>query len=249
MTCYKLYTFAERHDRAEEADALCSTVWPKFMLQDPVANRNWGYLMDEFADYQFFLCDESDAIVAVGNTIPLKWDASLESLPDRGWDAIFEMGVRHLKGCVAPNILSALQAIVVNGQQGKGLSAEVMHGMRRIAQQRGFPFLIAPVRPTWKSRYPLIPMADYIGWQTPEGLPFDPWLRVHARLGAQTIKVAPRSMKITGSIADWEGWTGLRFPASGKYIVPDALNPVTMNVEKDFGAYLEPNVWMVHPLA
>ena len=41
-------------------------------------------------------------------------------------------------------------------------------------------------------------------------------------------------------------WTGLRFPESGEYIVPGALNPVEIDCELDRGEYIEPNVWMAH---
>lgn len=243
---YRLYTFAERPDRAEEADALCSPAWPEFMLQDPVADRLWHYLLNEFAAYQFFLCDDDDCIVGIGNTIPVGWDIPLETLSNRGWDAVFEAGVRHLKQGVSPTMLSALQAVVVADQKGKGISKELVHGMRFIAQKQGLPYLIAPVRPNWKSHYPLTPMAHYLTWKNADDLPFDPWVRVHARLGAKIVKVAQRSMKITGSIAEWERWTEMYFPESGRYIVTGALNPVTMNLEKDIGTYIEPNVWMVH---
>jgi hypothetical protein len=247
MASYPFYTFAERPERAKEADHLCGPVWPEFMLHDPVSNL-WDYLMNEFAAYQLFLCDPEDRIVAVGNTIPVGWDDALESLPDRGWDAVFEAGVRHLKRGVVCKTLSALQAVVVADQKGKGLSTQVIQAMRAIAQRHGYARLIAPVRPNLKHLYPLVPMARYIGWQNPDGLPFDPWLRVHTRLGARIVKVAPRSMKIGGTIAEWERWTQMRFPASGKHIVPGALNPVTMNLEKDIGVYVEPNVWMVHSI-
>lgn len=38
----------------------------------------------------------------------------------------------------------------------------------------------------------------------------------------------------------------MRFPESGEYIVEGALVPVEMDVERDRGTYVEPNVWMVH---
>ena len=107
--------------------------------------------------------------------------------------------------------------------------------------------LIVPVRPSLKSRYPLVPMEAYIRWQNDQGLPFDPWLRVHVRNGGRIVKVCPLAMRIEGSISDWEGWTGMRFPESFDYFVPGALNPVEMNVETDRGLYLEPNVWIDHP--
>jgi hypothetical protein len=38
----------------------------------------------------------------------------------------------------------------------------------------------------------------------------------------------------------------MKFPQSGQYVVKGALNPITMDVEKDRGIYVEPNVWLVH---
>jgi hypothetical protein len=40
----------------------------------------------------------------------------------------------------------------------------------------------------------------------------------------------------------------MKFPQSGLYIIPGALVSIEMDVEKDEGVYIEPNVWMVHPL-
>jgi hypothetical protein len=77
-------------------------------------------------------------------------------------------------------------------------------------------------------------------------LPFDPWLRVHWRAGARLERLAPDSMTITGSVANWQEWTGLRFPESGQYVVQGALQPVSIDRERDVGTYLDPNVWMVH---
>jgi hypothetical protein len=73
-------------------------------------------------------------------------------------------------------------------------------------------------------------------------------MRVHERLGAKTVKVAPQSMTIDGTIAEWESWTKMKFPESGRYVVPGALSPVEFDHEKDEGVYIEPNVWMQHML-
>jgi hypothetical protein len=60
------------------------------------------------------------------------------------------------------------------------------------------------------------------------------------------LDVAPRSSTITGSRAEWEEWTGLQFPEDGDYVIPGGLVPVRF--EKGAGTYIEPNVWMKHPL-
>jgi hypothetical protein len=118
--------------------------------------------------------------------------------------------------------------------------------MRRLAAAAGFRELIAPVRPTWKERYPLTPLERYVHWRRDDGLPFDPWIRLHVRLGAELAEVCLESMRVTGTVAEWEEWTGLLFPDDGDYVVPGALVPVTF--EEGIGVYVEPNVWMRHPV-
>lgn len=40
----------------------------------------------------------------------------------------------------------------------------------------------------------------------------------------------------------------MHFPESDAYVVPGALRPVVMDLERDPGIYEEPNVWMGHPV-
>jgi hypothetical protein len=55
-------------------------------------------------------------------------------------------------------------------------------------------------------------------------------------------------MVITGTVAEWEAWTTMRFPQSGRYTVPGALAPITIDRGRNVGRYVEPNVWMRHPV-
>ena len=244
----RVVTHAERPELRERWSELVAPAWPEFMLHDQVCNRYWRRLTECFPDCQFYLCDESTGtVLGVGNTVPVAWDGTIDGLPG----GVDDMLVRVFGADVpAPpsNTLSALQAIVVADQRGRGLSAAIIREMGAIAGRHGFSSLIAPVRPTWKSRYPLTPMERYIRWTREDGLPLDPWLRVHRRLGAEILAVAERSMNVSGTVADWEQWTGLRFPDCGPYIVPGALNPVVIDRERDEGRYVEPNVWMRHPV-
>jgi hypothetical protein len=54
------------------------------------------------------------------------------------------------------------------------------------------------------------------------------------------------AMAVVGSVAEWEEWTGLPLPASGEFVVPDALAPITVDIAADAVAYHEPAVWMLH---
>jgi GNAT superfamily N-acetyltransferase len=230
-------------------EQLAGRVWPAFMLHDAVSNRLWSRLYTVFPEYQFALLEiATDRAMAVVNSLPLTWDGEPEDLPDDGWDWALETGFLDQAEERAPRTQCALSIAVAPEFQGKGLSAHALKAMKSIGQAHGLNSLVAPVRPSLKSRYPLTPIEDYTHWKNEQGLPFDPWLRVHARQGAEIIRVCPRSMRIEGSIADWESWAGMVFPESGQYIVPGALVPVEMVLEKDRGIYIEPNVWMHHPL-
>jgi hypothetical protein len=114
--------------------------------------------------------------------------------------------------------------------------------MKANAQRHNMTHFIAPVRPNLKERYPLTPMTRYIQWTHTDGqAPFDAWLRLHWR-------VAPHSMRVIGTVAQSSHWATMRFPETGDYVVPGALCPVRIDHEADEGVYIEPNVWMVHPL-
>ena len=147
----------------------------------------------------------------------------------------------------APTTLSALAAEVVSDRQGQGISSVVIEAMAEVARNAGLDSLVAPVRPSWKDRYPLTPIADYATWVREDGLPFDPWMRVHARLGATTLRPEPHSLQITGSVAEWQRWTGTEFPADGEHVFPGGLAP--LDVRDGVGRYWEPNVWMLHRIA
>ena len=142
----------------------------------------------------------------------------------------------------------AIQVVIHARYQGQGLSTKILKALRSVGKSKGLKHLIVPVRPNEKSRYPLISIDDYINWKTDDGLPFDAWLRVHVRLGGRIIKTCHESKIIRGTRGDWEQWTQMKFPQSGNYIIPGALNPIQINFEKDEGVYIEPNVWMAHDI-
>jgi hypothetical protein len=234
-------------DYRQRAGEITDASWPEFMLHDPIANENWHELFDRFADYQFALLDrETNRMAAMANSLPFYWDQPLEELPEGGWDWVFLKAIEDHKQGTPPNIQSAIQINIHPDYRSQRLSSRMVQAMRAIGQSKGFKYLVAPVRPNEKSKYPLISIDDYIKWKNEEGLPFDAWLRVHVRAGARIIKPCHEAMTIPGTCADWEEWTGLKFPQSGNYVVSGALNPIEINIEKDQGIYIEPNVWIVH---
>jgi len=236
-------------DYRDRAGDIGVASWPEFMMHDSVANEYWHELFDRFSEYQFALLDtETNRMAAMGNSLPFHWDEEVSALPEGGWDWVFVKAVEDHKNGVKPNIQSAIQIAIHPDYQSQRLSSRMVQAMRGIGQANGFKYLVAPVRPNRKSRYPLISIDDYIEWTNDEGLPFDAWLRVHAHLGAKIIKPCHQAMIIRGTRSEWEEWTGMKFPQSGEYVLPGGLNPMHINVEKDEGIYIEPNVWMVHQI-
>jgi hypothetical protein len=125
----------------------------------------------------------------------------------------------------------------------------MLAAMRDNVRRLGFRELYAPLRPTDKDKEPLTPFAEYAARRRADGLPFDSWVRTHVRAGAEIVKVAPRSVVIAGTLAEWRRWTGLPFDKSGAAIVPGALNPVHASLDQDHAVYVEPNLWVPHPLS
>lgn len=235
----KLVSHAERPELLERRDEL-GAAWDEFMYHDAVAGRCWNRQYEEFPDLQLYLLDADDRLIAESNAVPIPFGP--DELPDDGWDAALEQAFAG-QPAVA---VSAIAITIGVGERGKGLSRTMLDGMRGAVAARGLTDLVAPVRPSQKHVYPLTPMDRYVQWRRDDGKLMDAWLRTHEQAGAELIRVAPRSMHISGSVGDWEGWTGLRFPDSGAYVVPGALVPVEIDRERDEGVYVEPNVWMHH---
>jgi hypothetical protein len=187
-------------------------------------------------------------LISVGHTVPFVWNSTPDALP-LTMAGLMERAISAHRDRSTPNALSALAALVSAFHQRRGLSAEILRAMRSLAEERGMHSLVAPVRPTLKSSYPLTPFERYVGWKRDDGTPFDPWLRVHHRLGAEFLKVIPRALTVTGKVSEWEEWTGMSFPQSGPYVVPGALQPVQMDLERNEGRYEDANLWMRHPVA
>ena len=246
----KLITPANRADYRQLIRPLPSACWPEVMLHDAIADEHWSALLERFPDYQFGLLDpQTNTACVMANSVPLRWDGELGELPEEGWDWALERAVRNHEAGDAPNIHCAIQIAIHPAYRGRALSGQLVQVMRSIGRSKGFRRLIAPVRPSQKADYPLSDIDRYVEWKTPDSLPFDAWLRVHARADARIVKVCHRSMTIRASVQDWQAWTGLTFPESGPYYVPGTLKPVDIDLSANEGLYTEPNVWMVHDLS
>lgn len=236
----KVVRYADRPDlRERRFEELSKRTFPTFMHHNEPGGKYWGRLYDEFPDFQVALV-EGDELVAEAHALPVAWDGSLDDLPS-GWDEAF---VRGMTSDRDPTVLSALAISVNPARQGQGVSQRMIQAFRDTARAADLTGVIAPVRPTLKERYPLIPIETYLEWRREDGTHFDPWIRIHERMGAVIVAAAPRSMVMRAPVADWEDWTGMRFPADGEYVFPGAL--ATLVVADGIATHVEPNVWLRH---
>jgi GNAT superfamily N-acetyltransferase len=253
---YQFLSFADSPEKISEVLSFTESVrnranqsefgWPVFEFQSYAGKTYWSRLHQDFPAYQFFLTLE-DRIVASCFSIPFHLQGTQESLPE-GWDKVMEKGFADKNNGTSPNALSLLAITVSPEHQGKGLSKLILRHVKAYVVRNNLEHLFAPVRPVLKQFYPLAAIGEYAEWKTKDGKTFDPWLRVHLSMGASLVKFAPQSLTIEGSVSDWESWAGMKFPASGSYIVPGALSAVSVSIEDDKVTYHQPNIWLKHNL-
>ncbi len=240
-----LISVAERPDLVAAASAMGGEIWPDYLITAALLEFWDDLYLPALARFQTLAVDDaSGAVIGLGNSVPF-WREPDAPLPDKGWDAVLELGVTAAQRGMPVN---ALSVAIRPAYRGTGLAERLLGAMKLSAQAAGLASMVAPVRPTLKSLYPLQDFATYCSWRRPDGTSFDPWLRTHEALGANVIGPAMASMTMTANVAQWQDWSGLRFPASGLYAIAGALAPLDVDLCADRATYIEPNLWMQHPL-
>ncbi|GGV38536.1 GNAT family N-acetyltransferase [Streptomyces spectabilis] len=247
-------TLAERPELAGPMWAMDDS-WAEFVGHDLVARSHMSRIPDAFPEYVLLATDGQERVVARAFSVPfaLRSDergGARGELPDGGWDQVLVWAFADLRYGDEPDTVSAIEVAIDPAHQGRGLSGRMLAAMRDNARARGFAEVVAPVRPNAKHLEPTTAIEEYAHRTRADGLPHDPWLRVHVRVGGVIAKVAPTSMTVSGSLAQWREWTGLPFDAAEDCLVEveGALVPVHCVPERGYAVYAEPNVWVRHAL-
>lgn len=220
--------------------------FPKIILCSKVIKDYWDRVESYFPEFQLFLIDESNQLLGFVNALPLYWDKPLSTLPDEGWDWMLKQGVSDYENGIKPNTLGGLQIIVTKENLGKGYSKVLISEAKETVAKHGFDNFIIPIRPTFKDRFPHMPMTEYIQ-KLENGKIYDPWIRTHIKGGAEIIQVCSKAMFIDGDMEFWKDQTDEKLEKDGDYIINGALNPVSINPQNDYGAYYEDNIWISYP--
>ncbi|MFD3544826.1 N-acetyltransferase [Streptomyces sp. NPDC058655] len=248
MTGITITTLAERPELADRLWDM-KDPWPQFAAHDCLAWLLYPRMTTELPQYVLVATD-GEAVVGRAFSVPFALHAPGRdgALPARGWDQVLMWAFSDLRRGVRPDTVSAIEITIATDRQGEGLSGLMLAALRDNARAHGLAEVVAPVRPSGKPAEPDTSIHEYAYRTRPDGLPHDPWLRVHVRAGGVIDSVAPLSMTITASLAEWRTWTGLPFDAPGPVRVPGALAPVHCDPEQGYAVYVEPNVWVRHRL-
>ena len=239
-------TLAQRPDLAAAVPAVLASRWPAFLLAAQSGHGvDLAALLASVPQHQVLLLDRDDQVLGAGLSVPLAWDRTVDGLP-AGRDGAIAAAASGAARGAAPNAVCTLSITMAPAAAGRGLAARMIGALKVSAAGVGVDALIAPVRPVLKAHYPLTTMANYLAWRTPEGEVFDPWFRLHLRLGGVQVGVAYPSVTLRGTVAQWQEWAEMPLPSAGEYVIPGGLAPLTVDRRADVATYREPHVWFVH---
>ncbi len=243
---FAVTTCAEHPEYFEASVELENETWDELSFLDYTAAHHEHYdeLLERFPEYHLCMIDlQSGELVATGMCVPLHVP-ELADLPREGWDWVVDTASN--RNAKRANTVSALSISVPEQHRHRGLARDMINTMRALAAMHDFSRVIAPVRPSAKSRHPFVPMDQYVDWRDERGRIYDPWLRSHVAVGGKVISVCDRSMVVEQPIEFWRPWTWGNLDQAGSVPFKGALVPLEVDIASGVGRYVEPNVWVRH---
>lgn len=240
-------SIAQRPELASRIEQLIEDVWPAYFRKAHAwpdkGSVDWEGIYHRWPHLQLALLD-GDRLIAAANSAPLAWNSSATSLPQEGWDWAMRSALEHHETGQETHTLCGLAVTIARDRQGEGLSRRMLKWMQATGQANGMSRLIVPVRPMHKARHPHTTMAEYATWRNAAGLPRDPWVRTHVRIGGQIVGPCAKAMRMTGTIQEWSEWLDTPLPATGSITHPQLLAP--LQIADGSALYTEPNLWVIH---
>jgi hypothetical protein len=233
-----------------ESAGLNALLWPNYLVEEsdiPEPGLEFEITQDEFVR-RFpawgIRRDTTNELVAYANAVQLHIKDLGQELPNDGWRFAIQSAVSKNK----PNALCLLVANVSSAAQGLGFSRALIERAKVAARASGFKTMIGPVRPVLKHEMPDVPMEEYILKRDSKGEIYDPWIRLHTKAGGVIVNICSESVRIEATLAKWREWTSLPLNESGSLNIPQGLAPLKVDLQKNTGLYIEPNVWMRYAL-
>lgn len=232
---------------SSEMDALLRAAWPRYLIE--VSDLDQGpppssILGKEELKRRFMMwgvrTQVNNTLCAFASGVMIQANLSAQTLPDTGWDFANKAALE----AHTPNTFCMLSVTVDPAFRNEGLSQYLVEQGKTFAKQRGFSTLIVPVRPSKKSGFPLLKMEDYLKKRTDDGRVYDPWLRIHVKLGGQILNICHRSLVVRASLKKWSEWLGTSFNQSASIQIPGGLALLEIDCDHGTGTYVEPNIWV-----
>jgi hypothetical protein len=246
---FTLATCAERPDLFNQSVALENATWDRLSFLDYTAAHHTHYedLLERFPECRLCMVEvETGEMVATGMCVPLSVNDG-SALPDEGWDWIVDTAMSQKN--MRANTIGALSISVPEQHRHRGFARDMINMMRAVAGTKKCWGVIAPVRPSVKSEYPLVSMDEYVSWTDSRGRIFDPWLRSHVAAGGKINGVCARSMVVDQPIEFWRDWAEpTSLESDGTVPFAGALAPLHVNTRTGMARYVEANVWVTHRL-
>ncbi len=241
--------FSNVHDAPtfwSAGDRVMEDAFPGFFTVAREKSRPIRSSVIRFFSRYFIQCrNEKDEVIGMLKAVPVRREKGSE-LWDDGYTGAMARAIDDLRFFRRPNCLVGLAIAVRKDFQGRGWANSIISQMKTTAEESGFESIAIPLRPTGAESEEHF--AEYCLSTRGDGMPLDPWLRLHVRNGAVIRNFCARSMQFHGTIEEWEEWTDMDFPESGAYDVPGGIAKLRIDRKADSGSYIEPNVWVTYDL-
>jgi GNAT superfamily N-acetyltransferase len=198
-------------------------------------------LRERWPGHQWLVSVEDGGAVAAVQAVAIRWDGTTEDAPGGGVGALIGRADPVAEDA---DTLVVLDVAVRREARGLGYGTQVLAELDRLPGTVGLERLLVLLRPHAKRHHPLVPFARYLSAVDGDGRPRDGWLAAAWESGLHPVRGVDRSFVARAPVAAWERWYGRPFPTSGPYLVPGAIKPAIVELERDEGRYREPHLWV-----
>lgn len=239
------YAWEPEVQSSNETSTLMAKVWPRYLIEksDIEESHEPTSLSDDELSKHFRLWGirrKSDSkLVAFASAVLISVDPKAASYPNEGWR--FALKAYYRGGKV--NCLCLLSANVDPEFRSLKFSYALIQAAKEIATSLSLSCVLAPVRPTQKSQFPSLLIAEYLEMKSAQGEIYDPWLRTHEKLGGEILNICSESVLVKASLNKWQEWLGPTV-LSSSFVPEMGLVPVFVDQQKNIGIYIEPNIWV-----